>query len=93
MTVIPMSYAVGRSLAILILCLAASLTTLYAGEPWVTVNPGLRFGHVFGEGGGFVAGVEVSVVRWPSGDKRPYTGVLVGADRFGKGADGGRGIG
>ena len=59
MTVIPMSYAVGRSLAILILCLAASLTTLYAGEPWVTVNPGLRFGHVFGEGGGFVAGVEV----------------------------------
>ena len=44
------------------------------------VNPGAKFGYAFGEGGGFVGGIEVSITTWSEHDHFPF-GFVFSADQ------------
>ena len=44
------------------------------------INPGLKFGYAFGEGGGFVFGAEISFVAWPLNDSSLHLGAVISAE-------------
>ena len=50
-----------KSIAYLIFCLILSFETAYSNERIIYLNPGVKLGYMFGKGGGFTWGLEVSL--------------------------------
>ena len=46
----------------------------------IFLNPGLKFGYAFGEGGGFVFGAKLSVVTWQNDHSSLYIGAVISAE-------------
>jgi hypothetical protein len=51
-------------------------------ERWVTINPGVKIGYVFGENGGWHSGFEVSLVSWNTAPYNFYYGYLIEVEEF-----------
>lgn len=50
-----------QTIAFMLIMMACTSQNLLAGGPMVFLNPGVKFGYNFGEKGGFMYGLEVSI--------------------------------
>lgn len=63
------------------LMMLACTPTIYARDPQVYLNPGLKFGYTFGDHGGFTYGFEVSVTtNFKNQETAVWYGVVVDVD-------------